>query len=114
MQDKRIKHVPVMQDERLVGIISRSDLIRTLASRPDASHGPLLCDDDVVRFKVIEVLMAILGASAWLTEVTVANGVVGLSGVVEDENVRDPSCRIIEKLPCVIRVDDQRAIMQPY
>lgn len=114
MEDKRIRHVPVVQDGRLVGIVSCADLVRTLVSRPDGSHGPLLCDDDLVRFKVIEALMAIPGASAWLTEVTVANGVVGLSGVVEDENVREPSRRLIEKLPSVIRVDDRRTILQPY
>jgi CBS domain-containing protein len=114
MEGKHIKHVPVLEEGRLVGIVSRADLVRTLVARPDDAHAPLVCDDDIVRFKVIETLMGISGASAWLTEVTVTNGVVDLSGVVEDENVRDPSRQVIEKLPCVVSVNDRRAIIQPY
>jgi CBS domain-containing protein len=115
MEDERIKHVPVLDEEgRLVGIVSRADLVRTLVARPNDGHAPHVCDDDIVRFKVIEILMAIRGASVWLTEVSVMNGVVHLSGVVEDENVRDPSRQVIEKLPCVVSVNDRRAIVQPY
>lgn len=114
MEEKRIKHVPVITEGRLAGIISRADLVRTLVVRPDDVHAPLVCDDDIVRFKVIETLLGIPGASAWLAEVTVTNGVVDLSGVVEDENVRDPSRQVIEKLPCVVFVNDRRAILQPY
>jgi signal-transduction protein with cAMP-binding, CBS, and nucleotidyltransferase domain len=114
MEEKRIKHVPVITEGRLTGIISRADLVRTLVARPDDAHAPLVCDDDIVRFKIIETLMAIPGASAWLTEVTVTNGAVHLSGVVEDENVRDPSRQVIEKLPCVASVEDRRVIIQPY
>lgn len=114
MEGKRINYVPVMDEQRLVGIISRARIVRALAERPDGSHHPLVCDDDIVRFKVIETLMAIPGASAWLTSVLVANGVVSLAGTVEDENMREPSRRIIEELPCVKAVDDHRSILQPY
>ena len=114
MGAKHIKRVPVMRSGRLVGIVSREDIVRTLVARPNGSHGPLICDDDIVRFKVIETLMNIPGASAWLTDVMVSNGVVELSGVVQDEAVRDPSRRALEQLPCVVAVNDHRCILQPY
>jgi CBS domain-containing protein len=114
MEGKRINYMPVVHEQRLVGIVSRARIVRALAERPDKSHHPLVCDDDIVRFKVIETLMTIPGASAWLASVSLANGVVTLSGTVEDENMREPSRRIIEELPCVKAVDDQRSILQPY
>jgi osmotically-inducible protein OsmY len=46
--------------------------------------------------------------------VSVSKGVVALSGAVQDENVREPSRRAIEKIPCVIAVDDHRSVLQPY
>ena len=36
----RIKRVPIIQDGRLVGIVSRADVVRALAERPDALAGP--------------------------------------------------------------------------
>jgi CBS domain-containing protein len=114
MESGHIKHVPVINDDRLVGIISRADIVRALVERPDESQGPLVCDDDVLRYRVIETLMGIRGASAWLTRVSVSKGVVELSGTVEDETVREPSRRTIEALPCIAAVNDRRCIMQPY
>lgn len=114
LEGKRIKHVPVVREGRMVGIVDRTGIVRVLAARPDGSHGPLVCDDDIVRFKVIETLMGIPGASAWLTDVSVTKGVVRLSGTVQDENVREPSRRVVEGIPCVKAVDDHRSVMQPY
>lgn len=114
MEEKHIRHVPVLTGGKLVGMISRTDLVRTLVERPDDAHIPLVCDDDIVRFKVIETLLGMRGASGWLADVTVTNGVVHLSGFLEDEAVRDPSRRVIEELPCVVSVNDRRAILQPY
>lgn len=114
MESKGIHHVPVVHERRLVGIVSRAAIVRVLAERPDGSHSPLVCDDDIVRFKVIEALMAIPGASAWLTSVSVANGVVTLSGTVQDETIREPSRRLIEELACVKAVRDRRSVIQPY
>ena len=41
MYTKHIKRVPVMRDGKLVGIVSRSDLIRALSQRLDAMTGEL-------------------------------------------------------------------------
>jgi CBS domain-containing protein len=114
MESRRIKCVPVAREGTLVGIVCRADIVRALAARPEGSHGPLVCDDDIVRFKVIETLMGMPGAGGWLTDVSVSKGVVSLFGAVQDENVREPSRRAIEKIPCVIAVDDHRSVLQPY
>jgi len=37
----RIKRVPIVRDDRIVGIVSRADVIRALASTPDAVVEPI-------------------------------------------------------------------------
>jgi CBS domain-containing protein len=114
MQTNHIKRVPVMRAAKLVGIVSRSDIVRTLAARPEGAHEPLGSDDDIIRFKVIEILMDMPGTSPWLTTVTVTDGVVELRGAVQDETQREPSRATIARLPEVVDVKDHRAILQPY
>jgi CBS domain-containing protein len=113
MQTKRIKRVPVMRDERLVGIVSRSNIVQTLAARA-RGHEPLDSDDDVIRLKVIEKLMDMPGTSVWLTTVNVSNRTVELRGTVEDQTALEPSRVAIEHIPNVAEVKDHRSILQPY
>jgi CBS domain-containing protein len=115
MQTKHIKRVPVTRDAKLVGIVSRSNIVQTLARRPhDAHDEPTDNDDDIIRFKVIDTLMGMPGTSPWLTIVKVSNGVVTLSGTVQDETTKEPSRVAIEHIAHVIAVEDHRGILQPY
>lgn len=41
MMQHRIKRVPVLRDGKLVGIVSRADLVRAIAHAPDALAEPL-------------------------------------------------------------------------
>jgi CBS domain-containing protein len=114
MEVKKVRRVPVLRAGRLVGIVSRGDIVRALVARPEESHGPMTCDDDIVRFDVIDTLMGIPGASGWLTSVSVSKGVVRLDGTVQDESAREPSRLAIAKLPCVVAIEDHRSTLQPY
>jgi CBS domain-containing protein len=114
MQTKRIKRVPVARDARLVGIVSRSNIVQTLATRARGGHEPMDSDDDIIRFKVIEKLMDMPGTSPWLTTVNVLNRIVELRGAVEDETTLEPSRVAIERIANVVEVKDHRSILQPY
>jgi CBS domain-containing protein len=114
MQTRQIKRVPVTRDAKLVGIVSRSNIVQSLARRPHGAHEPMDGDDDIIRFKVIDTLMGMRGTSPWLTIVDVSNGVVELSGSVEDETTLDPSRVAIEHIAHVVEVRDHRSIPQPY
>lgn len=82
MERHRIKRVPVVEGERLVGIISRSDLLRSIArhAQPEAPR------DDA---GIAERLEALLRSQPWanpaLVNIGVENGIVHLSGLVESE-----------------------------
>ena len=114
MEAQTLRRILVLRAGRLVGIVSRGDIVRALVARTQKAHGPMTCDDDIVRFDVIETLMAVPGASGWLTSVSVSKGVVRLDGTVQDENAREPSRLAIAKLPCVVAVEDHRSTLQPY
>jgi len=111
---KNIRRVLVTREAKLAGVISRSDIVRVLAARPEGAGEPMSNDDDIIRFKVIEVIMSISGASPWLTTVSVSNGVVELNGTVQDEAAHEPSRIAVENIPNVVEVKDKRSILQPY
>ena len=110
-QEKHIKHLPVVRDEKLVGIVSRTDVVRVLSERPEGAGAPTSSDDDVIRLKVIETLMDMLGGGVSHIDVTVSQGVVELQGTVLDEAKHGPSRQAVERIPHVLRVDDQRVVV---
>ena len=111
---KNIRRVLVTRKAELVGVVSRSDIVRVLAARPEGAGKPMSSDDDIIRFRVIETLINISGTSPWLTAVGVSNGVVELSGAVEDEAAHEPSRIAVENIPNVVEVKDKRSILQPF
>lgn len=81
MEERRVKRVPVLEGDVLVGIVSRSNLLRTLASTVPAVQGGT-ADDDAIRAG----LQAELAGQAWSrradNSVVVSDGVVHLWGLV--------------------------------
>jgi osmotically-inducible protein OsmY len=80
MEEKHIKRVPVLDGDTLVGIVSRSNLLRTLASTVPTPAGA--ADDLAIRTG----LMAELANQAWSrradNSVVVSDGIVHLWGLV--------------------------------
>lgn len=114
MQTRHIKRLPVVDNQNLVGIVSRADIIRVLAARPDDPHAPLSSDDDILRLAVMDALMSYPGASPWLSSVRVSDGIVELDGLVEDENALAPSRKAAASLPDIVELRDKRTVLQPY
>ena len=81
MEENRIKRVPVLDGDKLVGIVSRSNLLRALASMAPAAE-PAETDDAAIR----EALLAELARQPWSrraeNSVVVTDGVVHLWGLV--------------------------------
>lgn len=82
-----IKRVPVLEAGRLVGIVSRADVLRGLASLagPDV-RGNL--SDPVIRERIIDLLKEETSASLQAVSIIVLNGVVHLWGIAETEEQR--------------------------
>src|SRR5262245_49624495 len=104
LERHRIKRVPVVKDNKLVGIVSRSNLLQALAaadvSRPGAH------DDRAIR----EQLLAELQKQHWvhmgLKNVVVQDGVVSLWGMVSSDDELRALRIAAENVPGVKGVED--------
>jgi CBS domain-containing protein len=101
-----IKRVPVVRDGRLVGIVSRSNLIQALASvvgRID-QHSET---DRQIRFDLLSCLREQSWTDFGTRNVTVGNRVVHLWGLVASEAERKALLALAESVPGVSRVADE-------
>jgi CBS domain-containing protein len=104
METKRIKRVPVLHDGKLVGIVSRADLLRVLAS-----GGGNLPDDDLdgsIRSRLLADLRKQRWANCSESDIVVLDGVVHFWGVVRSEEERTALRIAAENTPGVRGVED--------
>ena len=87
LETHRIKRTPVLRDGKLVGIVSRADLVRVLAVRPPDATAERQ-EDRQIRDQLQKVLEEQRWESA-LLNVVVEDGVVHLWGMVEEVETRD-------------------------
>jgi CBS domain-containing protein len=75
LETKRIKRVPVLRDGKLVGIVSRANLVRALASQPAIEAAS---DDRTIREKLLAELKGPEWVHAWAADIIVRDRVVHL------------------------------------
>ena len=106
MEKRRIKRVPVLRGQEIVGIVSRADLLHALAGVAREIK-PTEASDQTIR----EQLLAELKRQSWapiaLIDVVVRNGVVELWGTITDERERQAVIVAAENIPGVKSVKDQ-------
>ncbi len=104
LESKRIKRVPVVHDGKIVGIVSRADLLQVLAS-----GGATTADEDSDRL-IRERLLAELGKQEWAnrtqSNVVVSDGVVHFWGTVGSEEERTALRVLAENIPGVRGIED--------
>jgi CBS domain-containing protein len=103
METRRIKRVPVVRDGKLVGIVSRRNLLQALATRLSAP--PVTTDDKTIR----EAFYSELRHQPWAAgavNAVVADGVVHLWGIAPDEAQRQAIVVAAESIPGVKAVED--------
>jgi CBS-domain-containing membrane protein len=113
MEQHRIKRVPVTEGNRVVGVVSRADLLRALvvSSRNDA---PPATDDRSLRQAVLDAVDKQSWTPMTTLNVTVADGVVDLWGTITNEDERRAICVLAENTPGVKRVNDHLVFVEPY
>lgn len=101
-----IKRVPVIENGRLVGIVSRANLVQALATR-----GLALVDVAEADEALRKVILSNLRKVPWTTALTmvdviVDHGVVNLLGVVRNEEEKNAIRVVAEETPGVQAVND--------
>jgi len=84
LEQHHIKRVPVLRDGRLVGIVSRANLLHGLANTIIDHHEPGAAQDRQLRNELVKILLGKPELDAALVNVTVTDGNVRLWGAVEN------------------------------
>jgi CBS domain-containing protein len=111
MERNNINRLPVMRGEKLVGIVSRSNLLQAVAGLTCDVPDPT-ADDDHIRNRIISSIEKADWAPFGLG-VIVLNGVVHLSGVITNEHFREATVVAAENISGVTKVHDHLCWVEP-
>ena len=114
LEKNRIKRVPVVRDGRLVGIVSRANLVRALAMTVNEASSDAGSDDRAIRDKLLAELQAQKWAEVAPANVTVRDGVVHLWSSYYSEEEKRALIVAAENIPGVRRVEDHMRATGKY
>jgi CBS domain-containing protein len=112
MERKHVKRLPVVQGGRLVGIVTRANLLRAVASLARDVPAPT-ASDDAIRAEIVKALRAAEWCPIGL-QVTVREGVAHLHGVITDDRSRLAAKVAAENVPGVKSVHDHLCLVDTY
>jgi predicted transcriptional regulator len=112
MEKHKIKRLPIVEEGRLVGIISRANLVHALLEALTKPAPPSGSDDDIR-----EAILAAIAAEPWgprfAVSVAVEDGIVDLSGTYAYDHERTALKVLAENTPGVREVRDRLVWVEP-
>jgi CBS-domain-containing membrane protein len=113
MQRHHIKRLPVIEKGRLVGIVSRANLVQALLDNLPKPAGEAAVGDAEIRERILaEIVKQPWGPRASV-DVRVAAGIVELYGSITDERERTALQILAENAPGVKAVQDHLVWVEP-
>ncbi len=112
MERNRIKRVPVLCGGELVGIITRSNLVRAMVSLARTAQAPAE-GDTAIRERLLAEMQKEQWAPVATTNIVVHDGVVELWGAIIDERQREALKVAAENIPGVRAVKDHMVWVEP-
>jgi CBS-domain-containing membrane protein len=112
MERNHIKRVPVLRGKKLVGIVSRANLLRALVSYLHPASAPA-SGDVAIRETILRELNSERWAPVATVDAIVRQGVVTLSGFVLDEQQRAAIKVLVDNVPGVKAVRDDLVWIDP-
>ena len=106
LEKHHVKRVPVTKDGRLVGIVSRANLLHGLAAKGAEITGPSSSDDQTIRQKLLDTMLNEAALDTSLINVIVNDGVVQLWGVVRNATEKQAAQVAAENVPGVKTIDN--------
>ena len=113
LEKRHIKRVPVVRDGKIVGIVSRANLLQGLAAGANKGAVPS-ADDRSIRARITEILNQEKWVSHGTLNVIVTDGVVELWGWVDSETERKAFRVAVESVPGVRALRDHLGSVPPY
>lgn len=110
LERHRIKRVPVTKDGKLVGIVSRANLLHGLANTIIDHHEPGAAKDRRLRDELVDVLLRRREFDAVLINITARDGHIRLWGVVENADQAATAESVAKSLTGVTSVDNNLVV----
>ena len=112
MEAHSIKRVPVLDGKRVVGIVSRADLLAPLRERLATGTGSA-SGDDAIRARIVREMKRQTWCPSHSVQVKVRDGWVRLDGAIYDERERRGLHVLIAGTDGVRGIDDQLTCVEP-
>jgi CBS domain-containing protein len=113
MEDRNVKRLPVLRDGKVIGIVSRANLMRALLSIHRTA--PQSSDNDAA---IREHILVEVGRQGWssgaVVDVVVHRGMVDLWGSVGDLAQREALKVVAENAPGVVKVEDHLTMKDQF
>lgn len=110
METHRIRRVPIVDKNRLVGIVSRRDLVRALSGA-----APQLVAKSMMDNMIRDAIYGEIGRQPWAHKsefvIDVHAGKVAMRGIVASEAQRKAALLLAETVPGVQTVEDRIGVM---
>ncbi|MFI5015386.1 MAG: CBS domain-containing protein [Hyphomicrobiales bacterium] len=108
----RIKRVPVMQAGKIVGIVSRGDLLHALAWVFGAQESQEIADADI-KSRIMAELESIHATSPRLVDISVRNAEVELQGTLANKGLRDAVLQTVGSVSGIKAIHDHLGWSEP-
>jgi CBS-domain-containing membrane protein len=111
MEKHNIKRLPVVKGTQLLGIVTRTDLLRTVASLDREVPDPT-ADDDHLQQRIVRAIEQ----NAWRPisfNIRVRHGIVHIDGIITDERSRQATIVAAENIEGVKAVHDHLCWIEP-
>ena len=111
LAQRGIRRVPVTRHGKVVGIVSRANIVRALAVTANLPRSASKADDETIRQQILLALHEEAWPSASTPNFTVKNGVVSFWGTVASDAERNALRVLCENVPGVLKVEDHGMIL---
>ena len=108
LETRRVKRVPVLRGKKLVGIVSRANLVRGLAAKGRSKKAKPPAGDEAIRSRLIAELERQPWWRPLASSVNVTDGVVHYRGTIDSYDQRRAARVAAENVPGVRGVEDHR------
>ena len=105
MERHGYKRIPIVRDHKVVGIVSRANIVRALSRRMDQLSKTVKADL-AIREQILEELHKTDWAPFGTIDIVVQEGIVNLDGTVTDQSIREALRVAAENSPGVKEVRD--------